>query len=636
MAGEEAAHVVEVKAELRADDMHPTRAIPRIGLTMINTSRLSIVVALTGLVLLGSSHVLAGPKEDMEAISEPTTVAIEPIAATLIGGPSIEQVAGAGVQPDGHIVFFLNCWGPHLPPPVEEFDEVVVLGGQHQRWDPSVPVRVKPEPGVDELRVNQRNPNPAGLIVRLSPRMGDIASVTRIAFGVARFGPAGSCRVGPDGSLYISGRGQPSLLDVAPSARGRTLGMERDDRTAYYDMLRAEREELRRQGVPRRELEPGITRVKREISEAQGRTVYLAKLDPTGSEIEWTLFWDDISRAPNPAIEYGFDEEGHIIVRERFGLLRVSPDGRTVRWLNATLPVEHQNWSIDPASGRIFASGQVRSETGRAEGREFIESPYLSCIDAADGENWRAWGWSGRILGLECYRLLAPSRIDGIFPQPTDRIIVSASHVGNQTLLLRDVFDLDARVMDGRSPLLATVRYFRDAASPTILVELDQQSKSIIRTTYFCAHLPAERRPWGHRAGRPTGIDLADAITLPDGALLLTGAAPTGLPQTTTAWHPVRPTHIYESGFATILEADWSAMRFSSYVPAIRRIHASTLDDVVVLYGDAIAVDSTRTRPMERKSLQERHGGETDAWLMLISAPDAAPDEGASEEGATP
>jgi hypothetical protein len=614
--------------------MHPPHARTRIGLTMTNTPRLSIVVALTGLALLVSSRVLAGPKEEMEAISEPTTVAIEPIAATLLGGPSIEQVAGAGVQPDGHIVLFLNCWGPHLPPPIEEFDDVVTLGEQHRRWDPTVPVREKPEPGVETLRVNQRNPNPAGIIVRLSPKMGDIASVTRFAFGVARFGPAGSCRVGPDGSLYITGRGQPPLLDIAPPARGRSLAMEREDRAGYYDMLRAEREELRQQGIPRRELEPGVERVKREIAEAQGRTVYLAKLDSSGSEIEWTLFWDDISRAPNPAIEYGFDAEGHIIVRERFGLLRVSPDGRTVRWLNATLPVEHQNWVIDAASGRIFASGQVRTETGRAEGREFIESPYLSCIDATDGENWRAWGWSGTILGLECYRLLAPSRITGIFPQPHDRVVVAGSHVGNQTVFLRDVFDLDLRVMDGRDPLLAQVRYFRDTPSPTILIELDQQTKSISNATYFCAHLPAERRPWGHRAGRPTGIDLAQAIALPDGALLLSGAAPTGLPQTATNWHAVRPTQPYESGFTTILDATWSTMRFSSYVPAVPRIHASARGDVIVLYGDAVSVDSSRARPIERKSLQERHGGETDAWLMLISAPDAAPVPDVAQEGA--
>ncbi|MCK4872588.1 MAG: hypothetical protein KAS72_07670 [Phycisphaerales bacterium] len=572
------------------------------------------------LALCATAAAWAGPKETIERRSADTARAVEPVSATYFGGSGIEQVAGAGFGEDRTIILFLNAWGPDIPQADDEDAMNTVLGWRFSTWNPDCPIRLKPEPGTQRWRLNHENPNITGVIVRYSPMMDEILSVSRFGFGVARFGPAGSCKVGPDGGLYISGRGRVPFVEIAPQARGRTLKDERADRITHYDRLCTERDELRRSGIALPPLPTGRERVAREIEEAQGRVVYLARLNPQATKVQWALMWDDISRAHNPAIDFHFDHEGFIVLRERNRLLRVSPDGRHVTTLPELLPDKLDAWTVDPHDGSRYAAGRTETETGR----ERFDTPFLDRTTLTGSLAWRAWGWSGLLVGLDRYRLVAPSWIEHIAPVTLGATVIVCRHEGSRTLFSRDVFDLDKPAQRDADPLIASVAQRRRGPASTLLVELDAATKAIRRMTYWASFVPDQRRPWGHRAGQATDLSITSITALPDGSTLLAGRSETGLPETPSAYVRIPNDEFYAGAYIAILDPRWRALRLGSYLPACENAHIVEHGGRVLVFGNALERDSLGNAPVLHHALQRDFAGETDAWIMLLDLSDTA------------
>ncbi|MFG0252722.1 MAG: hypothetical protein ACF8NJ_07620, partial [Phycisphaerales bacterium JB038] len=375
-------------------------------------------------LMLATTAVADGPKERIEQEAEQPSPTLEIVSATTIGGAGVEQVAGADFNADGEVILFLNSWGPTLPTLADE-ERTTVFGRKQSRFDREQAVYLTREPGVHGAKLNHESTNVSGVVLRCNRQMTEVEQVFAFGFGVARFGPAGSCRVAPDGGLIVTGRGQPSFAALAPQAAARSLAEEREARAAYYERLRAERESEREAGRRLPELPAGSERVEQEIIDAEGRVLYLARLSPDATRLEWALVMYEFSREPNTAVDYRFDAEGWIVFRERGVLQRLSPDGERLQTLKTGLPARPDAWTVNEATSGLYIAGREESDTGWESER--FRSPYLAAFAAEGAARWRAWGWSARLVGLERYRLLSPSRLAALHPAG-DSLIVHCTH----------------------------------------------------------------------------------------------------------------------------------------------------------------------------------------------------------------
>jgi hypothetical protein len=137
------------------------------------------------------------------------------------------------------------------------------------------------------------------------------------------------------------------------------------------------------------------------------------------------------------------------------------------------------------------------------------------------------------------------------------------------------------------------------------------------RWTYWSAFFPDERRPWGHRARRPSNINIASLIELGDESVILSGRSETGLPATKHAWVSVSPLREYESAYVSVLDPAWSRLRFSTYIPAVHEAHAVVRDERAIVFGNALERDELETAPLHRP-IQKSFGGAIDAWFALL------------------
>lgn len=573
-----------------------------------------IGAALASALLAPVCQALAdGPKERMERSAERPSPRLEPIAATTIGGSGVEQVAGAGFGREGDVILFFNTWGPDLPR-LTDHENTMIFGGRQRSYDRSQRVYIERGTGLHGARLNQENTNVAGVVVRCDPNMTEVKSVFAFDYGIARFGPPGSCKVAPDGGLIITGRGQPAFAAQAPQAPARSLAQERRERSAYYDALRAERERVRAAGRRLPELPTGAQRVEQEIKDAKGRVVYIARLSPDAATLEWALLMDEVTRAPSPYIDFHFDQAGWIVFPEHGVLRRLSPDGRRLETVSVAVPEPLDAWAASPSIDSMYLAGRGNSETGR--GGESFASPYITATSLMGEPRWRAWGWSGHLAGLERYRLLGASRISAVYPKGNS-VIVHATYESADSVLLRDPSDLDAPLTSDPPPLVASMFPWRGAPDANLFIELGARDKRVRCWTHFSAFFPDEARPWGHRARRASATRIASVNTLSDGSLVLTGYSETGLPLTQHAWARPSARQEYESAYVTILDGDWSVLRFSTYLPAIEEAHTVIASDRAILFGNAGERDALSGPPLKRP-LQAAFGGAIDAWFALV------------------
>jgi hypothetical protein len=570
---------------------------------------------LVGLTLGAAALVAAadGPKERIESEAEKPSPKLEMLSATTIGGAGVEQVAGAGFGADGGVILFLNSWGPSLPQLADE-DHTVVFGRKQSRFDGSQEVYLGREPGLHGAKLNHENTNVSGVVLRCNASMTEVEQVFAFGFGVARFGPAGSCKVAPDGGLIVTGRGQAGFTALAPFEETLTLEESRDWRVAHYEDQSAERERQRAAGRRLPELPTPEERVAQEIIDAEGRVLYLARLSPDATTLEWVFLMDEISRAPNPFVDFRFDQEGRIVFPMLGHWQRLSPDGR-LDWesLAAPLPERLDAWSLNPETGDAYLAGRAESDTGWES--ETFKSPHLSAFDADGDERWRAWGWSGKLAGMERYRLLSPSRVAGIYPRG-DSVIAHCVHEGSNSVFMRDPSDLDDALPGTARPLVSSLFAWRGSPLANLLIDLDATTKEVRRWTYWSAFFPDERRPWGHRARRPSTLEIASLGELGDGSLVVSGRCETGLPTTAQAWLTVGARREYESAYVSVLDRDWTHLRYSSYVPAVEAVRLATAGDRMLLFGNAVERDELGAVPIVRP-VQGSFGGALDAWFAV-------------------
>jgi hypothetical protein len=435
-------------------------------------------------------------------------------------------------------------------------------------------------------------PNIAGMIVRFEKGLAAVKGVTRFDWGLAKVLHG---VVAADGGLLIAGRSTDlaaALWQAAGSFRKVARG---DDRrrfgAIYYEGVKM----------------PG--------------DVFVARLSADAARIEWVWVLEghrEVSR-PYP------DGEGGVWFDSR-GLKRISPDGRDLKaWPWEEAPGRRVELLAADPHERLFVRGGdlYRPGFGRASWRQ----PILHAYDDAGRWLWQAYSWDTGLVVQDRFRLIAESAIRAAAFAPQGDLVLAGWSRGARSVLARSPIDPAREVPHEGFRMTADepanlAQYGKETPSLAHLVRLDPKTLEVKAYTLWAAYLIA-----GSQANSAT---IREVAALADGSVVFRGAAATCLIQTPGAWvaYPADDVERYKFSYlgeyVAVLSADFTGLRYSSYLPACEVRGLGAAPGGVLAAGRARADDGTaeaRPAPLKHAVQGRFGGGRWDAHLLLLGTP---------------
>jgi|GEM_PF-2513501 len=478
-------------------------------------------------------------------------------AATFLGGAGDENFQGAAFVKGG-VVALMNAVE------VETLQRVTLLG-QDPAEKPAAPA-----PTTQPTRNKPIDLRNMMALVWFKEDLSAIEGTLRLPLGSS---VAMGLRISPKGEVYVLGR---------------VIG--------GFD--------VRKLGAKTHEM--GLTPEKQEDH-------FIAKLSGDGAGIEW------ISVAEKRAIDFGFRTNDELLVElaGSHDMIVLGADGARKSALvrESTAQSRRCPMAVSPFDGAFYFGGDFHSGTGH----EPYRNPYMFRFDKDGKVAWTAYNWTGPIVGMDFYRDVSDSAVRKVrFGNNGDIYIVGWSDGGN-TVLRKQPYDLD-KGLPGRGA-------FDDMSAAQVgsfchILKMDAKTSHVTARTMIIPYHPF--------TNRPNSAGVSDMLELPDGRLVVTGGSAYGLIETRDAW--VEPWAVkaekdkatarpHGGPFMMIFSSDLAVLEFSSLTPAVSGQFLAQRDGKLLLSGGATAAMESynvRHTPIVKNALQEKHGGGTDGYLMLI------------------
>jgi hypothetical protein len=514
----------------------------------------------------------ASPKEPVKVLN-----------AGLLGGTGVEWLAGGGIQPDSTIML----GGVSLGPVLDMGGKETVLGKDGPITAPSQAPQLdkkgRPEQEKDGKAklapFSWNHENATGFVVRLSPDLKTIKSVTRLPW---KSGGLTSAVVGSDGSIFIAGPATSGVINLAMDSQE----------------LPAAQQETKRDAKS-----PGCTHT------------YLAKLSPDASRILWLRHVKGGSGAPRLL----FDAKKRLIFQGPD--FRFLDPGNGKPLIALPRPGGHGGHggqiAINPLDGTMARGGEHHSPTGREPWR----CPTLDIFKSDGALLHQLYDWGGPFVGLNNLRLVSDSAIRGVDFDGRGHLLIHAWSDGGNSVMLREPNDI--RTM-ARMEGLGFSSWGAGVLSLAYILKLDTQSWQVIGGTSWMAYRRDQNKPNSARI---------HSMMATGGAVCFAGASTNGLIQTGDAIGGGEP----GGEFVAVLNDDCSALRFSSAMPACGQaivndhsadgarwsITTGTLEgrSVALFLGSAAERNTgyDTNPPPSVNARQSKHGGGAmDGYALLI------------------
>lgn len=495
------------------------------------------------------------------------------VAASFFGGEGIEWFSGGGFQPDGTVVAAGTAFGPTLGAGVKE----TVLAPDPPSTEPTPPV-----PGGLEWY----NAQATGFVARFSADGSRLLGVSRLPWRSA--GVTGAT-VDAQGGIYLTG-------------------------AAKWESVSA-------WGAPAEAWDPPAEGYAGGVAEG----VYLAKLAPDASRIEWVRHVT--CRSPAPTVRTGADGG---VLWQASDLRTVDAAGRLVRSLSVPGGYGGKT-AVDPATGRFVRYGERHSPTGREPWR----CPILN-LHRPDG-SWELelYNWGGPLVGLDRYRLVSDSAVRGAVFDRKGHLLLHAWSDGGNSVMLREPYDLSLAAPGFKG--LGWSAWGAGVLSCAYVIRLDSGTWRVRNGTFLSAFLGGKNKP------NSLWIDAMECAV--DGAVGLGGRSAAGLIQTGNHIGGIDPAKggIPSGRFVKVLRPDLGGILFSSAIPGSgvadlgdkrpwAMASAAVSGKTRALFFTAVSGSEeqygvTYPTPSVGAAQPAFGGGSADAWFLLLEW-DAAKEEG--------
>ncbi|MEX2386697.1 MAG: hypothetical protein WD534_02380 [Phycisphaeraceae bacterium] len=488
----------------------------------------------------------------------------EPVAATHFGSAGHEAFVAASHLPDGAVVAFGNAWGPDYP----EHVAPRVLGEAHGRRYDTSPF----EDDAADAEPDLRDPNAAGMIVHFNDNLRQVRQITRFEAGIASITHG---RVADNGDLIVIGRATDALPDLA-----REL-------TDHFHI----------QPAPNAN-DYGPTDYQHVSTPGH---VYVARFSSDASELKWVWLLEG-HRKPGQVF---IDHENHIVTNTR-NLYRITPDGSELHAIDAR--GGGRTLAISPVDGTILRGGHNNPGTGR----EPWWRPYVNGFDHEGNHLWEIYGWDGRLVGHDRYRLVSDSYVRaGAFDRQGNMIIAGSSDGGN-SVYTRNPVDLDKPVGKNGYGMSS---WGMGVGQVSYLVRIEPEHFEVVDMSNWLIYLPERNRP--------NSVWIHHLQPLPGGSLAFAGAAATGLTETPNAWFRyARDGSRVGGSYVAIFNDSFEHLFYSSYTPGVDITGLGEAQNGVLVFGRSREADGNGNQPPAIHALQGQHaGGRYDAFIALIELP---------------
>jgi hypothetical protein len=196
---------------------------------------------------------------------------------------------------------------------------------------------------------------------------------------------------------------------------------------------------------------------------------------------------------------------------------------------------------------------------------------------------------------------------------------------GGNSVFTRQPKDLTRGAGQSTGPF--TTYGMKSANSLAYLLRIDPKTFEQRSWSYWMAYVPDNFSDAKFR-GAPNGVGIDDLKVLPDRRIALTGGAATGLISTPNAFYRHTSPNKYGGLYAAVLNADFSGLLFSSYLPGYATSAIAPAHKGLVIVGttrkDDGRTDQPPTPPPVLRPLQKEFaGGEFDGHIILLHSPPA-------------
>lgn len=444
---------------------HASRRCPMRSLQLLAPALLALIAFVPiGAQERSAKAVAGGQPKFWPAVPDQAAV----LAASFLGGPGCEWLAGGGFQPDGSVIVAGTALGPTL----ELLGVKPVVLGTDLPVPPAVVAKTKKDKdGKDEpVPPDWTHPQGTAFVARLDPEAKQILAAVRLPWSS---GGVTGAMVDAAGDIYLTGPAGP----------------------AFDQSGLAQKEDP---------VSPDATR-----KAAPVQRTYLAKIAKDLSRVLWVRSTRGLSDAPTVrpgkagTVVYGAQD------------LRVyAADGALV---SATVVPGgvNETTSVSPIDGMVARGGEHHWPTGREPWR----CPYLHLLKP-DGTLFRQlYEWPGPHMGLENCRLISDSAIRAVTHDKDGNILIYAWSDGGNSCMLNQ--PTDARRRAG-FPGLGLNAAGAHATSFAYLVRIEPKDFQIVGWTFWCTKY----------GGKANGIGIDHIALADDGAVCISGGAAWGLIQT--------------------------------------------------------------------------------------------------------
>lgn len=425
-------------------------------------------------------------------------------------------------------------------------------------------------------------PRRTPVFARYSPDLRKLTGLVRLPWGA---GTVGSVSLAADDSMLLAGSVGPHF-----DAFAKEIGL-----TAT---------------IPAAPAAPDSKGRKRE----PGPDGFILKTTPDSRSIAWMVRVRDGSASI-------FQQPGGRVLARRGGeLFYIEGDGSVSA--GPRLDITGSKMAVCPKTGAVYFGGSYRSGTGL----EPYVNPYVYKMDASGKLRWTAYGWTGPIVGVDPYRLVADSSVTGVRVAEDGRLTLTAWSDGGNTVLGQQPYDLRASARCGgfcSSTWGATGGLTVRIAH---LIQMDPDTMEVPSFTRYVGYIPT--------SDTPTLINIYDTHPLPGGEVAVTGGGWLGFVESQDAWikswyreYQSDPFAMAKGGpFFTLFTPDFSRLRMATITPGASGLRLAGKGKWVLLYGGATDLSPTdvdrkwsrKFRTITRHAVQPQNGGGLDAYAMLV------------------
>lgn len=498
---------------------------------------------------------------------------VQVAAATFFGGPDGEErFVFGGFRSDDSIVLTGNFADLGFV----DSSLVRVLG-----TDPAAdayPPVMREIKGRPVLETPRRTP----VFAHYSPDLRKLTGIVRLPWGA---GTIGSCALAADDSLLLAGFAGPHFESFA-----KETGL-----TAT---------------IPAAPVVADAKGRKRE----PGPDSFILKIAPDRRSIVWMV------RVRDGGVSIFQQMGGRVLARRGAELFYIAGDGTVSA--GPRLDITGSNMAVCPKTGAVYFGGSYRSGTGL----EPYVNPYVYKMDASGKHIWTAYGWTGPIVGVDQFRLVADSSVSSVRVAEDGRLTLTGWSDGGNTVLGQQPYDLRASARCGgfcSSTWGATGGLTVRIAH---LVQMDPDTMEVPSFTRYVGYIPT--------GDIPTLINIYDTHPLPGGEVAVTGGGWLGFVESQDAWieswyreQQADPFAFAKGGpFFTLFTPDFSRPRMATITPGASGLHLAGKGKWVLLYGGATDLKPTdvdrkwsrKFHTITRNAVQPRNGGGLDAYAMLV------------------